>query len=102
MSVAGAKTAYVTPGSQTLIAHIRRALRQRRDREQLALAREIVFGSAKRTSTRACWSDEQLAHAIRANIAADHEAGRVVDAGRWQISVTESRALELMGRLRLG
>ena len=84
--------------SGSLIGRIRQLLEHppRRGGRQLTLAKEIVFGSSDAAATRTIWSEAQLASTIRANIAADYLAGRIVDENFWQISATEARALELM------
>ncbi len=66
------------------------------DAGQRALARLVVFGDALHDARHERWSDERLARTIRANILADHEAGRIVTQSCWQISATEARALKLM------
>ncbi len=84
--------------SGNLIGRIRHLLKHppRRGGRQLALAKEIVFGTSDPAVIRTIWSEAQLASTIRANIAADYLAGRIVDENFWQISATEARALELM------
>jgi hypothetical protein len=97
MSATAVPLASLLPNGQTLVSRIRLLLEQRagHDRQARALAREIVFGASGQSSGKR-WSEAQLARTIRANIVADHEAGRVVDMGCLQISATEARALELM------
>jgi hypothetical protein len=84
--------------SASLIGRIRQLLEYppRRGGRPLALAKEIVFGASNAVATGTIWSEAQLASTIRANIAADYLAGRIVDENFWQISATEARALELM------
>jgi hypothetical protein len=103
LSATAAPIASVLAKRSTLLTHIRRLLEERPgadDKRSRALARQIVFGAPARTGATAQsatdWSEARLASIIQANIAADHAAWRLVDVGRWQISATEARALELM------
>jgi hypothetical protein len=87
--------------SNSLIRRIRHLLEDPRSgsRSQLALARAIVFGDSPLTVSFGTWSDARIASTMRANVAADYLAGRIVDENFWQISATEARALALMRSL---
>jgi hypothetical protein len=79
----------------TLVGRLRRVLENRamHTEAQWALACEVLRGHPAKLA--GC-TDAQLAKTLRANILADHQAGRTLDLESWQISVTEARLLELI------
>jgi len=86
------------PARNELLARIRHVLAQstRAHPDEVARAREVVFGSARIATPIESLGDAQIVDSIRSQIAADYRAGRLVDLQGWRIAATESQALALL------